>query len=144
MDFRRYAKAAVLMGAVVLTLTAASCDERRFTREDALAVPHSVVQVGEYRDKDWEYVDSDGVAQKLNRCEDLSPWTVEYRCTSLDGSVELTFDSSKYDRMGDATLHIDGKDVLLDCINGGFWTDGKMFCMPASAVPKPSGPASES
>lgn len=129
---------------VVLTLTAASCDERPFTREDALAVPHSVIQVGEYRDKDWEYVGGDGVTQKLNRCKDLSPWTVEYRCTSPNGTVELTFDDSKYDRMEDATLHIDGKDVALHCINGGFWTDGKMFCIPASDVPKLSRPASES
>lgn len=138
MGLHRSATTAGLAALAMLTLTASSCDERPFTREDALAVPHSVIQVGEYRDKDWEYVDNDGVTQKLNRCEDVSPWTVEYRCTSPDGTVELTFDNSKYDRMGDATLHIDGKDVPLHCINGGFWTDGNMFCMPNSATPEPT------
>jgi hypothetical protein len=121
----------------ILTLTASSCDERPFTREDALAVPYSAIQVGEYRDKDWEYVDNDGVTQKLNRCQDVSPWTIAYRCTSPDGSVELTFNQSKRG-MRNATLHMDDKDVPLHCINGGFWTDGKRFCMPNSATPEPT------
>lgn len=137
MALDRSTTTAGLAALAILTLTASSCDERPFTREDALAVPYSAIQVGEYRDKDWEYVDSDGVTRKLNRCEDVSPWTIAYRCTSPEGSVELTFNQSKRG-MRNATLHIDAKDVPLHCINGGFWTDGKRNCMPTSATPEPT------
>ncbi|MCR1161836.1 hypothetical protein NEK97_10220 [Paenarthrobacter sp. UW852] len=120
-----------------LTLTAAACDERPFTRDDALAVPNSAIQVGEARDKDWAYVDEEGDLRNLERCEDTSPWNVAYRCTSPDGTVELTFNDSKYG-LKDPTLHVGDKDVPLYCTNNGFWGDGLSFCLPDSATPGPT------
>ncbi|MCU1531539.1 MAG: hypothetical protein JWO49_1110 [Arthrobacter sp.] len=122
----------------LLTLTASGCDERPFTRDDARSTPNSAIQVGEYRDKDWEYVDRAGVTRKLNRCEDTSPWNVAYSCTSPDGTVELTFNQSKYG-MKKPTLHVGDEEVPLYCINNGFWGDTLRFCLPetAPAVPGP-------
>lgn len=119
----------------LLTLTAAGCDERPFTRDYARSVPNSVIQVGEKSDKTWEYVDRDGVSRELDACEDLSPWNAAYSCASPDGAVELTFSSSK--RLRNPTLRIGDEHVPLHCINDGFWGDGLRFCIPASdpAVP---------
>ena len=119
----------------LLTLTAASCDERPFTRDYARSVPNSVIQVGEKRDRTWEYVDRDGASKKLNSCEDVSPWNGAYSCKSPDGAVELSYSSSK--RMRNPTLHVGGEQVPLYCTNEGFWGDGLRFCLPAadSAVP---------
>ena len=78
----------------LLTLTAAGCDERPFTRDYARSVPNSAIQVGELTDRTWEYVDADGVSRELKPCEDLSPWNVAYSCTSPDGKVGLTFNDS--------------------------------------------------
>jgi hypothetical protein len=128
-----WAKVAALMGVAVLTLTAC---ERPFTRDDARAVPHSAIQVGEYRDKDWEYVDEDGVMQKLKRCEDRSIWNTAYRCISPDGDVELTFNQGKRG-MSNVILNIGDADVPLDCINDG--SGGQLrFCMPISTTPGPT------
>jgi hypothetical protein len=125
----RCATAAVLMG---VALTLAAC-ERPFTRNDARAVPHSAIQVGEYRDKDWEYVDEDGATQKLKRCEDNSVWNTAYRCISPDGTVELTFNQGKRG-MSNVILHTDDEDVSLDCLNDG--SGGQLrFCMPISITP---------
>ncbi|WP_156424626.1 hypothetical protein [Arthrobacter sp. EpRS71] len=120
----------------LLTLTAAGCDERPFTRDYARSTPNSAIQVGEKKDKTWEYVDREGVLRELSTCEDLSPWNVAYRCTSPDGTAELTFNNSKYG-IDEPTLHIGGETVSLFCTNSGFWGDGLRFCIPASdpAVP---------
>jgi hypothetical protein len=120
----------------VLTLTVSGCGERPFTRDDAMATPNSAIQVGEYRDRTWEYVDGAGLTQELNRCEDVSPWHVGYRCTSPDGSVELTFNLGKRG-MSKPTLHVGDEEVPLYCINDGFWGDGRRFCLPKTdpAVP---------
>jgi hypothetical protein len=121
----------------LLTLTASACDERPFTRDEARAVPNSAIQVGEYTDKDWEYVDGAGATRKLNRCEDSSPWNVAYSCTSPDDTIELTFNQSKYG-MKNVTLHVGDEDVPLNCINNGFWGDRLRFCLPDSATPGPT------
>jgi hypothetical protein len=134
---RRSATTAGLVALAVLTLTASACDERPFTRDDALAVPHSAIQVGEYQDKDWEYVDEDGVAQKLKRCEKTSIWVNTYSCTSPDGTVELTFNQTKRG-MKNVTLNTGDEDVSLYCINNGFSGDRLRFCMPNSATPGPT------
>ena len=120
----------------VVTLTASACDERPFTRDDALSVPNSAIQVGEYKDKDWEYVDGEGVAKKLKRCEDTSPWTVEYSCTSPDGTVELKF-KSKYG-MKNVRLRVGDGDVLALLHQQRSWGDRLRFCMPDSAIPGPT------
>ncbi|WP_024817833.1 hypothetical protein [Arthrobacter sp. 31Y] len=119
----------------LLTLTAAGCDERPFTRDYARSVPNSVIQVGEKADRTWEYVDAGGVSRELNTCEDVSPWNGAYSCKSPDGTVELSYSSSK--RMRNPTLHVGDEEVPLFCTNSGFWTDGLRFCVPASdpAVP---------
>ncbi|MCM0615286.1 hypothetical protein MOD31_04575 [Paenarthrobacter sp. TYUT067] len=119
----------------LLTLTAAGCDERPFTRDYARSVPNSVIQVGEKSDRTWEYVDRDGVSRQLNACEDLSPWNGAYSCKSADGAVELSYSSSK--RMRNPTLLVGDEAVPLFCTNSGFWGDGLRFCIPASdpAVP---------
>jgi hypothetical protein len=122
----------------LLTLTAASCDERPFTRDYARSVPNSAIQVGEKRDRTWEYVDRDGESRKLNSCEDVSPWNGAYSCKSPDGSIELTFSSSK--RMRNPALHVGGEAVPLFCINEGFWGDGLRFCVPASDPSVPPQP----
>lgn len=124
----------------LLTLTASGCDERPFTRDQALAVPHSAIQVGEYRDKDWEYVDENGVAQKLTRCEVMNPWTNAYSCTSPDGTVELTYKQNK-SAMRNVTLHTGDEEVPLYCINNGFSGDRLRFCLPESDPSVPYIPA---
>lgn len=119
----------------LLTLTAAGCDERPFTRDYARSVPNSVIQVGEKSDRTWEYVDREGVSRQLNACEDLSPWNGAYSCKSADGAVELSYSSSK--RMRNPTLLVGDEAVPLFCTNSGFLGDGLRFCIPASdpAVP---------
>ena len=79
----------------LLTLTAAGCDERPFTRDYARSVPNSVIQVGEHSGQDLG-VCGRGMAYpgNSNTCEDLSPWNVAYSCKSPDGTVELTFNDS--------------------------------------------------
>jgi|GEM_PF-4248477 len=118
----------------LLTLTAAGCDERPFTRDYARSVPNSVIQVGEKPDRTWEYVDRDGVCRHLNACEDLSPWNGAYSCKSADGAVELSYSAK---RMRHPTLLVGDEAVPLFCTNSGFWGDGLRFCIPASdpAVP---------
>ncbi|MDR6987967.1 hypothetical protein J2Y66_002465 [Paenarthrobacter nitroguajacolicus] len=120
----------------LLSLTAASCDERPFTRDYARSTPNSAIQVGDYADRTWEYVDAAGATKELNRCEDLSAWNVSYSCTSPDGTVELTFNQSKYG-IRKPTLHLGDEEVPLYCINNGFGGDALRFCLPASdpAVP---------
>ncbi len=120
----------------LLTLTAAGCDERPFTRDYARSVPNSAIQVGELTDRTWEYVDADGVSRELKPCEDLSPWNVAYSCTSPDGKVGLTFNDSKYG-IDDVILHVGGEKVPLYCVVNPTWGDSLRFCLPASdpAVP---------
>ncbi|GAA3283740.1 hypothetical protein [Paenarthrobacter aurescens] len=124
----------------LLTLTAASCNERPFTRDYARSTPNSAIQVGEKRDKLWEYVDRNGVSRKLNTCEDLSPWNVAYRCTSPDGTVMLTFNDSKYGIDDTILHHKDGEEVPLYCIVNGTWEDSLRFCLPVSDPSVPPQP----
>ena len=124
----------------LLTLTASGCDERPFTRDQALAVPHSAIQVGEYRDKDWEFVDENGMAQKLNRCEDMDAWQPAYSCTSPDGSVELTYTRDRKS-IKNVTLRTGDEKVPLYCINNGFSGDRLKFCLPESHPSVPYIPA---
>jgi len=116
----------------VLTLTASGCDERPFTRDDALSTPNSAIQVGEYGDRTWEYVDEAGLTRELQTCEDTSPWNTAYSCTSADGSVELTFNLSKRG-IRKPMLDFGDEEVPLYCINNGFWGDRLRFCIPESA-----------
>lgn len=120
----------------LLTLTAASCDDRPFTRDYARSIPNSAIQVGEYTDRTWEYVDGAGTTRELDKCEDLSPWDVAYSCASPDGSVVLTFNESKYG-IRKPTLLIGDEEVPLYCTNNGFAGDRLRFCIPVSdpAVP---------
>lgn len=135
MRFYGWATAAALMSIAALTLTAC---ERPYTRDDARAVPHSAIQVGEYRDKDWEYVEEDGAVQKLKRCEDRSIWNTAYRCTSPDGAVELTFNQGRRG-ISNVILNIGDEDITLDCINDG--SGGQLrFCMPISTTSGPTKP----
>jgi len=120
----------------MLTLTAAGCDAGPFSRDYARTVPNSAIQVGDNRDKTWEYVDRDGESRKLNQCEDLSPWNVAYRCTSPDGSVELTYNASKYGTRK-PVLRVGDQEVPLYCATDGIWGEPLRYCIPLSdpAVP---------